>query len=137
MKVYPFTPKILDVCLASIKYSLMNLSLCFALPGMLVDMTHNYGSAFYSCTIGMAIGALFLALVRPAKRRLLCRRRKPKHHEDTHEKKVDPEEAEALDKLKQSTGGPLACSTVDNLVHAQVEAPQEIEEDTRFASATV
>lgn len=63
----------------------------------------------------MAIGALFLGLVRPAKRGLLCRSRKPKHHEDTHEKKVDPEEAEALHKLS-----PMACSTVDNEVHVQV-----------------
>lgn len=100
-----------------------------------MDMTHNYGSAFYSCTVGMAIGALFLALVRPAKRGLLCRRRKPKQHKDTHEKKVDPEEAEALHKLKQSNDSPQASSTVDNVVHAQVEAPLEIEEVTRFASS--
>lgn len=72
------------------------MCLCFALPGLLVDMTHNYGSAFYSCTVGMAIGALFLGLVRPAKRRLLCGSRETKHHEDRHEKKVDPEEAETL-----------------------------------------
>lgn len=102
-----------------------------------MDLTHNYGSAFYSCTVGMAIGALFLSLVRPAKRGLLCRRRKPKHHEDTREKKVDSEEAEALHKLNQSTDSPQASSTVDNLVHAQVEAPRENEEVTRFASAEV
>uniref|UniRef100_H3D5Q1 Monocarboxylate transporter 7 n=1 Tax=Tetraodon nigroviridis TaxID=99883 RepID=H3D5Q1_TETNG len=40
------------------------------LGGLLVDMTHNYGSAFYSCTVGVAVGALFLGLVRPAKRGL-------------------------------------------------------------------
>lgn len=109
----------------------------FALPGLLVDMTHNYGSAFYSCTVGMAIGALFLGLVRPAKRGLLCRRRKPKQNEDTPEKKVDPDEAEALHKLKQSTDSPQARSTVNNGVHAQVEVPRDIEEVTRFASAEV
>lgn len=92
-----------------------------------MDMTHNYGSAFYSCTVGMAIGALFLSLVRPAKRGLLCRRRKTKYHEDTHEKKVDPEEAQELHELEQSTHSPEPCSRVDNLVHVQVEAPQEIE----------
>lgn len=85
----------------------------------------------------MAIGALFLGLVRPAKRGLLCRRRKPKHHEDTPERKVDPEEAEAVHKVEQSTDSPQECSTGDNLVLAQVEAPREIEEVTRSASAQV
>ncbi|KAJ3608287.1 hypothetical protein NHX12_025336 [Muraenolepis orangiensis] len=42
------------------------------LGGFLVDMTHNYGSAFYSCTAGMALGALFLGLVPTAKRWSPC-----------------------------------------------------------------
>lgn len=88
-------------------------------------MTHNYGSAFYSCTVGMAIGALFLGLVRPAKRGLLCRRRKAKKHE----KERAPEEEGSVHKLEQSPGSFQACSTVDNtLVHAQAEATQEIQE---------
>ncbi|KAA0705566.1 Monocarboxylate transporter 7 [Triplophysa tibetana] len=37
------------------------------LGGFLVDVTKNYGSAFYSCAVGMGVGALFLGLVRPAK----------------------------------------------------------------------
>nr|XP_055048729.1 solute carrier family 16 member 6b [Misgurnus anguillicaudatus] len=37
------------------------------LGGVLVDVTKNYGSAFYSCAAGMVLGALFLGLVRPAK----------------------------------------------------------------------
>ncbi|XP_051995963.1 solute carrier family 16 member 6b [Xyrauchen texanus] len=37
------------------------------LGGVLVDVTKNYGSAFYSCAAGMGVGALFLGLVRPAK----------------------------------------------------------------------
>ncbi|KAM9837757.1 monocarboxylate transporter 7-like [Aulostomus maculatus] len=45
------------------------------LGGVLVDVTQNYGSAFYSCAAGMALSALFLGLVRPAKRRFLCRKR--------------------------------------------------------------
>ncbi|CAL8271908.1 unnamed protein product [Lota lota] len=37
------------------------------LGGWLVDITHNYGSAFYSCAVGMGLGAACLALVGPAK----------------------------------------------------------------------
>ncbi|NP_001080307.1 solute carrier family 16 member 6 L homeolog [Xenopus laevis] len=44
------------------------------LGGVLVDWTKNYGSAFYSCAAGMALGALFLALVRPCKRGL-CKKK--------------------------------------------------------------
>lgn len=45
------------------------------LGGVLVDVTKNYGSAFYSCAAGMAVSAVFLALVRPAKKGLICKRR--------------------------------------------------------------
>uniref|UniRef100_A0A3Q0QXV0 Monocarboxylate transporter 7 n=1 Tax=Amphilophus citrinellus TaxID=61819 RepID=A0A3Q0QXV0_AMPCI len=38
------------------------------LGGVLVDVTGNYGSAFYSCAAGMALSALFLGLVKPAKK---------------------------------------------------------------------
>ena len=38
-------------------------------PGWLVDITDNYGSAFYSCAVGMGLGAVCLALVGPAKSR--------------------------------------------------------------------
>lgn len=37
------------------------------LGGWLVDVTQNYGSAFYSCAVGMGLGAACLALVGPAK----------------------------------------------------------------------
>lgn len=37
-----------------------------------MDITGNYGSAFYSCAAGMALGALFLGMVRPAKTGKLC-----------------------------------------------------------------
>ncbi|XP_061565232.1 monocarboxylate transporter 7 [Cololabis saira] len=53
------------------------------LGGMLVDVTQNYGGAFYSCAVGMGLSAVFLGLVKPAKKGLCCRRRcsKPLHHE--------------------------------------------------------
>ncbi|XP_043819105.1 monocarboxylate transporter 7 [Dromiciops gliroides] len=37
------------------------------LSGILVDSTQNYASAFYSCTAGMIVAAVFLAFVRPCK----------------------------------------------------------------------
>ncbi|MGH0136077.1 UNVERIFIED_CONTAM: hypothetical protein FKN15_019035, partial [Acipenser sinensis] len=46
------------------------------LGGFLVDLTEDYGAAFYSCAAGMGVGALFLALVRPAKTGLCNRRKK-------------------------------------------------------------
>ncbi|XP_036428746.1 monocarboxylate transporter 7 [Colossoma macropomum] len=42
------------------------------LGGVLVDITQNYSSAFYSCAAGTGLGALFLGLVRPAKTGHLC-----------------------------------------------------------------
>ncbi|KAM4664011.1 monocarboxylate transporter 7 [Discoglossus pictus] len=44
------------------------------LAGMLVDWTQDYRSAFYSCAVGMALGAIFLALVRPCKKGLFKRK---------------------------------------------------------------
>ncbi|CAL8317226.1 unnamed protein product [Arctogadus glacialis] len=44
------------------------------LGGWLVDITDNYGSAFYSCAVGMGLGAVCLALVGPAKARASRRR---------------------------------------------------------------
>ncbi|KAB5555529.1 hypothetical protein PHYPO_G00035250 [Pangasianodon hypophthalmus] len=42
------------------------------LGGLLVDITQNYSSAFYSCAAGTGMGALFLGLVRPVKTGFLC-----------------------------------------------------------------
>ena len=39
-----------------------------------MDITDNYGSAFYSCAVGMGLGAVCLALVGPAKARASRRR---------------------------------------------------------------
>lgn len=43
------------------------------LGGVLVDVTQNYGAAFYSCAVGMVLSAICLALVGPAKSGL-CQR---------------------------------------------------------------
>ncbi|KAJ8251735.1 hypothetical protein GJAV_G00224570 [Gymnothorax javanicus] len=51
------------------------------LGGILVDVTQNYGSAFYSCAAGMTIGAVFLGLVRPAKK-WQCGTRRGRQQED-------------------------------------------------------
>ncbi|XP_028331394.1 solute carrier family 16 member 6a [Gouania willdenowi] len=55
------------------------------LGGVLVDVSQNYGSAFYSCAAGMGISAIFLGLVKPAKKGLLCRRRRTDTPRDAHE----------------------------------------------------
>ncbi|XP_017273904.1 monocarboxylate transporter 7 isoform X2 [Kryptolebias marmoratus] len=44
------------------------------LGGVLVDVTQNYGAAFYSCGAGMGLSAMFLGLVKPAKKGLFCQR---------------------------------------------------------------
>lgn len=44
-------------------------------PGVLVDITNNYGAAFYSCAVGMGLSAVCLALVGPVKSGM-CRKRK-------------------------------------------------------------
>uniref|UniRef100_A0A3B3W1G2 Monocarboxylate transporter 7 n=1 Tax=Poecilia latipinna TaxID=48699 RepID=A0A3B3W1G2_9TELE len=49
------------------------------LGGVLVDVTKNYGAAFYSCAVGMGLSAVFLGFVRPAKKGLPCRRRTNVH----------------------------------------------------------
>ncbi|XP_055085492.1 monocarboxylate transporter 7 isoform X2 [Periophthalmus magnuspinnatus] len=56
------------------------------LGGVLVDVTGSYGSAFYSCAAGMALSVIFLALVRPAKRGLICKRRNSKCSDSTQQR---------------------------------------------------
>lgn len=107
------------------------------LGGVLVDVTHNYGSAFYSCAVGMAISAVFLGLVKPAKSGLICRRRNSKHHENIHERKGDSEEQSAVHKPEERTDSPEDCSythnTHDNTVHDQGEATRDDQEVISFA----
>lgn len=52
-----------------------------ALPGVLVDVTHNYGAAFYSCAAGMGASAICLALVGPAKSGM-CRKQRSKRKDE-------------------------------------------------------
>ncbi|XP_030390022.1 monocarboxylate transporter 7 isoform X2 [Gopherus evgoodei] len=54
------------------------------LAGVLVDVTQNYSSAFYSCAAGMVLGAVFLSLVRPCKT-VLCQGQKQGLEEDASE----------------------------------------------------
>ncbi|MBN3313516.1 MOT7 protein, partial [Atractosteus spatula] len=51
------------------------------LGGFLVDKTQNYGSAFYSCAVGMGLGAVFLGFVRPAKTGMCQARRERRRKE--------------------------------------------------------
>ncbi|XP_056286104.1 monocarboxylate transporter 7-like [Pseudoliparis swirei] len=62
------------------------------LGGVLVDVTQNYGSAFYLCAVGMGISALFLGCVKCAKKGFVCRRRTSKGPEDDHEREGEAEE---------------------------------------------
>ncbi|KAM8845959.1 solute carrier family 16 member 6b isoform 2-T2 [Spinachia spinachia] len=49
------------------------------LGGVLVDVTQNYGAAFYSCAVGMGLSAICLALVGPTKSGM-CQR--PSRHKE-------------------------------------------------------
>lgn len=99
-----------------------------------MDVTQNYGSAFYSCAAGMAIGALFLGLVRPAKRGLLCRKRSSERAGDKREQNKDSGEqitAQTLDKRQESSED---CTEVDNIsIQEQEEATKDDQEVISFA----
>ncbi|XP_067860195.1 monocarboxylate transporter 7-like isoform X2 [Heptranchias perlo] len=57
--------------------------------GWLVDVTgRNYGSAFFFCGIGVGVGAIFLALVRPSKKGF-CKRKQPLETDKQHELQQD------------------------------------------------
>ncbi|XP_026171742.1 monocarboxylate transporter 7-like isoform X1 [Mastacembelus armatus] len=101
------------------------------LGGVLVDVTQNYSSAFYSCAVGMALSALFLGLVKPAKRGLLCRRKISKHPEDLHERKGDSGQQSAVHKLQERTDSQEECSEVD-LDHNQIQATRDVQEVIHF-----
>ncbi|XP_008293127.1 monocarboxylate transporter 7 [Stegastes partitus] len=104
------------------------------LGGVLVDVTQNYGSAFYSCAAGMAVSALFLGLVRPAKKGLLCRRRSSKYSEDVHERTAASQERSEEQKPDKRTSGPNDCSESDaNFDNNQGEATRDVDDVRRFA----
>lgn len=46
-----------------------------------MDVTHNYGAAFYSCAAGMGVGAICLAMVGPAKS-CTCQRQSKEREEE-------------------------------------------------------
>uniref|UniRef100_A0A667YJT4 Monocarboxylate transporter 7 n=1 Tax=Myripristis murdjan TaxID=586833 RepID=A0A667YJT4_9TELE len=58
------------------------------LGGMLVDYTQNYGAAFYSCAVGMGLGAICLFLVGPAKSGM-CRRKTKNQREAKSAEEVE------------------------------------------------
>lgn len=78
-----------------------------------MDETNNYGTAFYFCAAGMALSAVFLGLVRPAKRGLLCRSRTPLQVEDTHPCKEDIQEPIAEQIPEERTDGREADSVIN------------------------
>ncbi|XP_053563659.1 monocarboxylate transporter 7 [Bombina bombina] len=84
------------------------------LGGVLVDWTQNYGSAFYSCAVGMALGALFLALVRPCKKGLFrrnspARRRESNRSQESQEIPIDFLEMD----LGKGEGLSKSCQSLD------------------------
>lgn len=76
-----FTVSSISMCL----YMLMSAS--SVSPGVLVDLTHNYGAAFYSCAAGMGLSAICLALVGVAKSGA-CQRRSRKENPEGEEEKI-------------------------------------------------
>lgn len=99
------------------------------LGGALVDVTQNYGSAFFVCAIGMALSALFLGLVKPAKKGLLCRKGNSKCCKDILEGKGGSEEKSGVDKLDKRTDRLEDCSEGDdNLDHNQAGAMRDVQE---------
>ena len=61
-----------------------------------MDKTQNYGSAFYSCAVGMGLGAIFLAMVGPAKSGL-CHRGKTRKQEEEEKVSQDSGSTDYLD----------------------------------------
>ncbi|KAM9780123.1 solute carrier family 16 member 6b [Neosynchiropus ocellatus] len=64
------------------------------LGGLLVDLTDNYGAAFYSCAAGMGLSAVFLALVGPAKSGWCAR---PQQNPGETDRAEDGDQAEFLE----------------------------------------
>lgn len=78
-------------------------------PGVLVDVTHNYGAAFYSCAAGMGLSALFLGLVKPAKKGTFCRRGSAKHSVDLPERDAKCKEESGEQKSEHRTNHVKNC----------------------------
>lgn len=65
-----------------------------------MDVTQNYGASFYSCAIGMGLGAVCLALVGPAKAGLCHRRKRDDIRSREEEKKLSQQENNQADFLE-------------------------------------
>uniref|UniRef100_A0A3Q1GF46 Monocarboxylate transporter 7 n=1 Tax=Acanthochromis polyacanthus TaxID=80966 RepID=A0A3Q1GF46_9TELE len=67
------------------------------LGGVLVDLTQNYGSAFYSCAVGMGLSAICLALVGPAKSGLCQRPGRSNGTEEQERRSQDGDQPDFLE----------------------------------------
>ncbi|XP_054463279.1 solute carrier family 16 member 6b isoform X2 [Anoplopoma fimbria] len=74
------------------------------LGGVLVDVTQNYGAAFYSCAVGMGLSAICLALVGPTKSGM-CQRQRGHEEEgrSTEEEEKMSEDSDQLDFLEMDS----------------------------------
>ncbi|XP_040885506.1 monocarboxylate transporter 7-like [Toxotes jaculatrix] len=103
------------------------------LGGVLVDVTQNYGAAFYSCAVGMGLSGVFLGLVKPAKKGLLCKKRNSEHPESIYEKTGDSEGQSGEQKLDK-TDSPHECSEAGiSLDNNQGEGTKDVQGVIRFA----
>ena len=91
-----------------------------------MDLTQNYGSAFYSGAAGLGISAVFLGLVPPAKKGYFCRRKVSKRSEDVHERKEDSEEKSAVNYSDKRPDRAQDSSEA-------TEATRDVQEVIRFA----
>ncbi|XP_014855810.1 PREDICTED: monocarboxylate transporter 7-like isoform X1 [Poecilia mexicana] len=95
------------------------------LGGVLVDVTKNYGAAFYSCAVGMGLSAVFLGFVRPAKKGLPCRRRSPKCSAVEHERNPGYKEVSGEEKPDQ-THTTHGCSETEDKRDVSQDGVKEV-----------
>ncbi|XP_068426975.1 solute carrier family 16 member 6b [Clinocottus analis] len=67
------------------------------LGGMLVDVTQNYGAAFYSCAVGMGLSAICLAMVGPTKSGMCPRQSRNEEEDRSTEEEGKMSESEFLE----------------------------------------
>lgn len=97
-------------------------------------MTKNYGSAFYSFSAGMALSAIFLGLVKPAKSGLLCRKANSKHPDDQREPNEACEEQSTVREPHKRTDNAQDCVKVNgNVDHGQTGDASDLQDVIRFA----
>ncbi|XP_028674972.1 solute carrier family 16 member 6b [Erpetoichthys calabaricus] len=96
------------------------------LGGFLVDVTKSYGSAFYSCAAGMGLGALFLALVRPAKTGLCKRKRRRKSRTEKDLKSKKPQEISEETKAEEESEEFLEVDLIKEEINSKSEHQNDI-----------